>query len=109
MFSIQEQLLDNIGKQFRGGLVSKAHILLYHSTLGVRVMEMRRPGRGLRRRRGGQNELSKPRQKAPRAAGSRVHTTTAAPAIGKSMSVSGQDKIGYRSADRISVGECDID
>ena len=29
-------------KQFRGGLVSKAYRLLYHSTLGLRVIEKKR-------------------------------------------------------------------
>ena len=33
-FSIQEKLLRSNEKQFRGGLVFKARILLYHSTLG---------------------------------------------------------------------------
>ena len=33
-FSIQEQLLRSIEKQFQGGLVFKARRLLYHSTLG---------------------------------------------------------------------------
>ena len=34
LFSVQEQLLRGIEKQFQGGLVFKARILLYHSTLG---------------------------------------------------------------------------
>jgi len=29
-------------QRFRGGLVFKAHRLLYHSTLGLRVMKKRR-------------------------------------------------------------------
>ena len=33
-FSIQEQLLDRNVQRFRGGLVFRAHRLLYHSTLG---------------------------------------------------------------------------
>jgi len=35
-------------QRFRGGLVFKAHRLLYHSTLGVRVIQKRRrrPGDG---------------------------------------------------------------
>ena len=33
-FSIQEQLLRSIEKQFQGGLVFEARRLLYHSTLG---------------------------------------------------------------------------
>ena len=36
-FSIQEQLLGKNVKRFRGGLVFKAHRLLYHSALGLRV------------------------------------------------------------------------
>ena len=37
-FSIQEQVLyKKNGKRFRGGLVSTAHRLLFHSTLGARV------------------------------------------------------------------------
>ena len=35
--SISEQLLHRNGQRFRGGLVFKAHRLLYHSSLGVRV------------------------------------------------------------------------
>jgi len=38
-FSIEEQLLRTHVKRFRGGLVSKARILLYHATLGSRVMK----------------------------------------------------------------------
>jgi len=38
-FSIQEQLLYRDVQQFRGGLVLKAHRLLYHSTLGLRVIK----------------------------------------------------------------------
>ena len=41
-FSIQEQLLRRNVKRFRGGLVFKAHRLLYHSTLGLRVIKKRR-------------------------------------------------------------------
>ena len=36
-FSVKEQLLHRNLQRFRGGLVFKAHILLYHSTLGLRV------------------------------------------------------------------------
>ena len=36
-FSIQEQLLLRNVKRFRGGLVFKAHRLVYPSTLGLRV------------------------------------------------------------------------
>jgi len=47
-------------QQFRGGLVFKAHRLLYHSTLGLRVIKNRRgglplhlcPGRGRPLRQG---------------------------------------------------------
>ena len=31
-----------LGRAFRGGLVFKAHRLLYHSTLGVRVMKKKK-------------------------------------------------------------------
>ena len=41
-FSIQQQLLSRNVKQFRGGLAFKAHRLLYHSTLGLRVIKKRR-------------------------------------------------------------------
>ena len=34
-----EQLLRRNVKRFRGGLVFKAHRLLYHSTLGLRVIK----------------------------------------------------------------------
>ena len=37
-FLIQEQLRRRIVKRFRGGLVCKAHRLLFHSTLGSRVI-----------------------------------------------------------------------
>jgi hypothetical protein len=37
MFSIQEQLHRRNVKRFRGGLVFKAHRLVYHSALGSRV------------------------------------------------------------------------
>ena len=40
--SIYEQLLRRILKRFRGGLVSKAHRLLYRSTLGSRVIKKKR-------------------------------------------------------------------
>ena len=36
--SIEEQPLRRNAKRFRGGLVSKAHRLVYHSTLGARVI-----------------------------------------------------------------------
>ena len=35
----EEQLLSRNVEQFRGGLVFKAHRLLYHSTLGLRVIQ----------------------------------------------------------------------
>ena len=34
------------GQRFRGGLVSKAHRLLYHSTLGLRVIKMTKKSGG---------------------------------------------------------------
>ena len=37
-FSIEEQLPRRNVKRFRGGLVFKAHRLLHHSTLGLRVI-----------------------------------------------------------------------
>ena len=36
-FSVSEQILRTSLKRFRGGLVFRAHRLLYHSTLGSRV------------------------------------------------------------------------
>ena len=39
---LPEQLLYTNVKRFRGGLVFKAHRLLYHSTLGLRVIRKRR-------------------------------------------------------------------
>ena len=36
---MREQLLSRNVKRFRGGLVFKAHRLLYHSTLGSRVIK----------------------------------------------------------------------
>ena len=41
-FSVSEQLLRRIVKRFRGALVSKAHELLYHSTLGSRVIKKKK-------------------------------------------------------------------
>ena len=38
-YFLREQLLSRNVEQFRGGLVSKAHKLLYHSTLGLRVIK----------------------------------------------------------------------
>jgi len=40
--SIQEQLLRRNVKRFRGGLVFKAHRLLYLSTLGLRVIKKKK-------------------------------------------------------------------
>jgi hypothetical protein len=40
--SILEQLLHRIVKRFRGGLVFEAHRLLYHSTLGSRVIKQKK-------------------------------------------------------------------
>ena len=37
--SIQEQLLYRYVEWFRGGLVFDAHLLLYYSTLGLRVIK----------------------------------------------------------------------
>ena len=37
-----EQLLRRNVKPFRGGLVFKAHRLVYHSTLGLRVIKKKR-------------------------------------------------------------------
>ena len=39
---ISEQLIRRIVKRFRGGLVFKAHSLLYHSTLGLRAMKKKK-------------------------------------------------------------------
>ena len=39
---LQEQLLCRYVQRFRGGLVFKAHVLLYHSTLGLRVIKKKR-------------------------------------------------------------------
>jgi len=38
----REQPLGRNVKRFRGGLVFKAHRLVYHSTLGMRVIKQRR-------------------------------------------------------------------
>ena len=45
-----EQLLSQNMERFRGGLVFKVHRLLYHSTLGLRVIKQKKKveGRGLR-------------------------------------------------------------
>ena len=41
-WNVQEQLLRRNVKRFRGGLVFQGHSLLYHSTLGLRVIKERR-------------------------------------------------------------------
>ena len=41
-FSIQDQLFRRNVKQLRGGLVSKAHRLLFHSTLGSRIIKKKK-------------------------------------------------------------------
>ena len=41
-FSVQENILCGNVKWFQGGLVSKAHRRMYHSTLGSRVMQKKR-------------------------------------------------------------------
>ena len=41
-FSISERLLRRNVKRFRGGLVFKADRLLYHSTLGLRVIKKKK-------------------------------------------------------------------
>ena len=40
-FSVYAQLLRRKEKRFRGGLVFQAHRLVYHSTLGLRVIKKR--------------------------------------------------------------------
>ena len=45
-FSIQEQVLSINVERFRGGLVFKAHRLLYHSTPGSRVKKKKRKAPG---------------------------------------------------------------
>ena len=40
--STSEQLLSRNVKRFRGGLVFKAHRLLYHSSLGLRVIKKKK-------------------------------------------------------------------
>ena len=42
-----DQLLCRNVKRFRGGLVFEAHRLLYHSTLGLRVIQKKKRDRGL--------------------------------------------------------------
>ena len=43
---LQQQLLRRNVKRFRGGLVFKAHRLLYHSTLGSRVLNKKKEVEG---------------------------------------------------------------
>ena len=38
----QEQMLRRNVKRFRGGIVFKAHGLVYHSTLGLRVIKKKK-------------------------------------------------------------------
>ena len=45
VFSIQKQLRSRNVKRFRGGLVSKAHRPVYHSTLGSRVIQKKKQQR----------------------------------------------------------------
>jgi hypothetical protein len=47
-FSIYEQPLRKIVRRFRGGLVFKAHRLLYHLTLGSRVIKKKKKSGPLR-------------------------------------------------------------
>ena len=42
LLSIEEQLLGRNVKRFRGGLVFKAHRILYHSTLGSTVIKKKK-------------------------------------------------------------------
>ena len=49
---IQEQLLRRTVKRFQGGLVARAHILLYHSTLGSRGMREEKTNLGGEKSRG---------------------------------------------------------
>ena len=44
LLGLSEQLLRSNVKRFRGGLVFKAHSLLYHSTLGLRVIKKKKRG-----------------------------------------------------------------
>jgi len=44
---MREHLLRRNVKRFRGGLVLKAHRLLYHSTLGLRVIKKKEDARAL--------------------------------------------------------------
>jgi len=44
------QLLRRNVKRFRGGLVLKAHRLLYHSTLGLRAVKKKKKTPGVDRR-----------------------------------------------------------
>ena len=46
-----EQLLHRKVQRFRGGLVFKAHTLLYHSTLGLRVIKKKKKTPSLNERR----------------------------------------------------------
>ena len=48
--SIQEHLVDRVVNRFQGGLVFQAHRLLYHSTLGSRVIKKKKKEQLGRRR-----------------------------------------------------------
>ena len=73
--SIQEQLLRMNVKRFRSGLVFKAHRLLFHSTLGLRVIKKKKtrapqPPASVPRgppplRHGGEGPLPNPAKCAP--------------------------------------------
>ena len=49
--SFEEKLLYRNVKRFRAGLIFKAHRLLYHSALGLRVIKKKKKCRGKRARR----------------------------------------------------------
>jgi len=40
--TLSEEVEEGCVKRFRGGLVFKAHRLVYHSTLGLRVMKKKK-------------------------------------------------------------------
>jgi len=47
MVEDKTQLLSRNVQRFRGGLVFQAHRLLYHSTLGLKVMKKKEEKRGM--------------------------------------------------------------
>ena len=59
---IEEQLLLRNVKRFRGGLVFKAHRLLYHSTLGSRVIQKKVAGGRALKKRNTLRSASQPRE-----------------------------------------------